>query len=104
MANWFSGGRLTSPVAGTIIADTGPLGAGTQELQIMISATAVAQCELQLRNAANLATIKSQVISVPANDCVSIPFKTGISNGAGERFRIELLNNVVGFMSASIIT
>ena len=100
---WLSSGIVANPTAGQILLDSGPLSAGTREAQIIVSANIATFCEFQLRNAANSATLRSQVIAVPANHGISIPFPTGLENGENERFRIVNLVNITGQVSVSIV-
>lgn len=100
---WLSSGIITNPTAGQVLLDSGPLSAGTREVQLILSSNAIAFCELQLRNAANNGTRKSQVITVPANQCMTIPFATGLDNEEGERYRVVSLTSVTGSVSISVI-
>ena len=75
---WISSGRLTNPVADAILLDTAALGVGIRVPQAIVTSTVTAQFELQLRDAANAATLRSQMLSVVAMDTVEFTFNQPI--------------------------
>lgn len=85
-------GESVAPAANTVLADTGPLAAGTYNVRLIVSGLNVtaswrSDFRLQRRDAANLANIWSQVFQVwegaPIYDAVF-----AITVAANERIRI----------------
>ena len=101
---WTSSGRITNPTAGQIVADSGALAGGTREPLIAVACSVAVTLELQQRDAANAATLKSQIISVPANTFVAFHVPMGIPVGDGERLRLENVSAVTGVLSVSVFT
>jgi len=108
-AEIFSGSSL-NPVANTVVADTGQLVAGDFDLFASISATGtgigLGRIELQLRNAANTATLAvlmSQVfVGALSAGGVELP-QTGLVIAENERLRFQtLLQTLNGSVAVSI--
>jgi hypothetical protein len=100
---WFSSGRLLNPVLDAVLVDTGPLPAGARKVKVIGSATVAAVFELQLRNAANTLTLKSQILAVAASSTSSICLDSmDISMADSERFRVIAVAAVTGSVSVSL--
>jgi hypothetical protein len=100
--NWFSAGIQTNPGANAILADTGAMpSAGKGTLQITLGANVAAVAALEHRNAANDATLNSQVIACAINQAFDTNFPN-LEWVAGERFRVRLTAAIVGSAQASI--
>lgn len=100
-------GEQTNPTTATVMADTGALGAevgggGTYEILVVVGQTALAEYQLQRRNAANGALVGDALIFYgPANNTVAIPFR--LEAERGERFRVMMNANLTGDAVASIM-
>jgi hypothetical protein len=101
---WTSSGRLTNPIAGQIALDSGALPLGTRRIVVVMSCSVDVATELQHRDAANAATLNSQVLSCKAFDTVSIEIPMGLNNAANERYRIENISAIAGVLSVSVFT
>jgi len=100
---WFSSGRITNPVTDAVLVDTGPLSGGSRSVKVIGSATVAAVFELQLRNAANNATLKSQILAVPASSTGQIDFESmDITMADSERLRVIAVAGVTGSVSVSL--
>lgn len=102
---WFSAGILVNPVIDTILADTGPMptAAGPINIQVIFGGNIAAVAVVELRNAANIANVSSQVIACVANQAIQFDFD-GLIFAASERLRVRLNAAVVGSVQASILT
>lgn len=105
---WRNSGRITNPIAGQILLDTGPLITGQYHFLVYGAANANAAFEFQWRNALNTATLGSQIFAVAgfgSTPPFEIPRDFYIQTTAdNERFRIEMVNAVTGAVSVSMIT
>lgn len=100
---WASSGRVANPVLDQVLVDTGPLVAKQRMFQVYISANANTVVEIQWRDAANAATLKSQVIAVPAFSFQQFQrFLEEIDMLANQRIRLIAVAAVAGMVSASL--
>lgn len=104
--SWTASGRITNPTLDQVLVDTGPLVAGVYFFSVFAAATVASAFELQWRNAANAATLKSQIVAVPANTTI---WGFEVANGlyidvaASERIRIIQVAAVTGSVSVSLV-
>ena len=105
-------GDVTSPVAGTVVVDTGPLAAGTYDCLLQFSANmtigGVSPIRAEHRNAANSATLATlasllMVSGVPSDGQVWTPL-FGYEIALNERLRLvsPAFNSTGGGMAGSI--
>ena len=99
---WISSGRITNPAVDAVLLDTGPVVSGTRSPQVMLSSTVAAGFELQWRDAANLATLKSQMISCTALDTKDSKIWSDIEMATNERLRVLAVGLIVGTISVSM--
>jgi hypothetical protein len=100
---WLSSGRIVNPILDQVLLDTGALTPAPRNFQVMIASTVNAAIELQWRDAANTATLKSQFITVPAFGFVQTePFLRDIEMLLNERIRILIAAAVTGSVSVSL--
>lgn len=92
-------GELAAPVAATLLADTGPLAAGTYNVLLMAGASIGGNFNidfrLQRRDAANAATIWGQLFSINVNGAQNlvIPFRLTVADQ--ERLRAISVTNSI---------
>lgn len=99
---WLSSGRVLNPVLDLVLLDSGPMTAGQKIFQIYLSSTVATAVEVQLRDATNLTTLKSQIIAVPAFGFIQMfPFVREIETQTNERLRLIQVIAVVGSVSVS---
>lgn len=103
-AGWHASGRLTNPTTNQVILDTGALpGPAGRSFVVVGSATVASVFEVQWRNATDTATIKSQILSVPANGTAVLPESNStFVMDDQERVRIIMVAGVTGSVSASM--
>ena len=99
---WISSGRLVNPAIDAVLLDTVALTAGIRTPQAIVTSTVTAQFELQLRDAANAATLRSQILSVVAMDTFDFTFNQPIQVALNERLRILAVGTIVGTVSVSM--
>ena len=99
---WISSGRLVNPAIDAVLLDTVALAAGTRTPHAIVTSTVSAQFELQWRDAANAATLRSQMLSVVALDTVEVTFNQPIQMALNERLRILAVGTIVGTVSVSM--
>jgi hypothetical protein len=100
---WVSSGRVVNPVLDQVLCDSGALPAGSRYVTVYGSATVAAVFELQLRNAANSATLKSQILAVPASGTNQLNESvTSFPMADQERLRIIQVAAVTGSVSVSM--
>jgi hypothetical protein len=100
---WTASGRITNPVLDQVLCDTGPLPASTRYIMVVGAANVASVFELQLRNAANSATLKSQILAVPANGTGNIPESSNVfAMAEGERLRVIQVAAATGSVSVSM--
>lgn len=100
---WETGLLTTNPAINAVIVDTGPLPAGDYFFQLMFESDANTRFLIELRNAANSATLDSQRVPLGADQFVQPIFGTKISIAEGERVRAIMVAALVGVVQASII-
>src|SRR6202162_1905053 len=95
---WATAGLLADPSTGVILADTGPVGAGTYQLTLLLYTTVASGITFHYRDAANISDIKTQqiTISTETNGFQVIPVNTPITIGANERFTLTLDQGFTG--------
>jgi hypothetical protein len=101
---WVAGASKSNIVAGTVLADTGPLTAGSYLLEILAASNVEVDVYLQQRNSTNLLTLTQQLI----------PFELGLNHipvsaifvlDDSERLRVVTAADVVvGAVSVSLFT
>lgn len=102
---WVSSGRITNPTLDQVLVDTGQLPAGGRSFNAVASASVVGIFEVQLRDATNTTTLKSQILCVPANGTANIPEAAANCNfdmAANERIRIIQAVALTGISSCSL--
>lgn len=100
---WVFSGRVANPILDQVLVDTGALSSGTRTPQVIISCTVAAAFELQHRDAANLTTLRSQIIACQAFDAKDVTLFLGLDMAASERVRVLSVAAVTGQVSASLI-
>lgn len=99
---WISSGRVSSPALDAVLLDTGPLISGTRAPQAIISSTVAAAFELQWRDAANLVTLRSQILACLAFDTRNTIINSTIEMLTNERLRVLAVGTIVGTVSVSL--
>ena len=96
------GSVVTAPAAGTVLADTGALAAGTFDVSIYMAGEpggAAVRMAVEFRNAANsadLATWEHLLIRTPVTNSVNIPrYDLALEFALNERLRITVASNTV---------
>ena len=103
---WLSSGRLTNPVLDQVLVDTGAMAAGSYFFDAFASASVASIFEVQLRDAANAATLKSQIIAVQATGTTwgfEIPSSTYLDVAVNQRIRVIQVAAVTGQVSVSLV-
>lgn len=103
---WLSSGRLANPTLDQVLLDTGALPAGSYFFDAFAASTVQAAFELQLRDAANTTTVKSQIIAVPAFTTTwgfSVSTQIYLDVTANQRLRIIQVAAVTGSVSVSLV-
>ena len=97
---WTTEGRKVNPLAGALLADTGPLGiGGSMNFVIIGSSTVVGFAVLQLRDSNNQTTIAEQYIDL--GNATNMKFEN-MAFGDSQRFRIVVDLAIVGSVQAGI--
>jgi hypothetical protein len=100
---WISSGRITNPALNQVLLDTGALAAKERLFQVFVSSTVAIPLEVQWRDATDTATLKSQIIAVPASTFVQMfQFLSEIPMAANERLRIIAVSAATGSVSCSL--
>ena len=98
---WATQGQMVNPAAGTVLADTGPIG-GLSSYTIIIATTAQVITIIAHRNATNTADVISQVI--PAQTGLTPPMVFPIDVVPGGRVVVRLgISALVGTIQAAIL-
>ncbi len=98
---WYSGSVATNPTTGTVLVDTGALGAGEYLVAFSGGGTVSWTYDAQHRNAANDANIDAQRRYCAAgNEDFIFPCKLTVA--ANQRFRAVLVGNITGDVQMSI--
>jgi hypothetical protein len=100
---WETNGIITNPSTGQVLADTGPLLQQDHDITVVISSSLTIGVDVELRNAANDATLASQHIRVLANDSRSVSFTYSTLEG-DQRLRVVAHAAIIGIVQASIMT
>jgi hypothetical protein len=108
IGQWHTGNVLTNPSNGDVLVDTGPLSAlrgGYYLVGVVASATVAVVYDLQLRNAANDATVQSQRRRFAAtdsnkNDDLMLPNKIQVTQD--QRLRCVLVGSITGEVQVSL--
>lgn len=87
--NWFTEDLKSNPAVGDVLADTGPLIAGTYRLQACVASNVAVACAIEWRDAANTATIRRILTPVATftDFCMDLDVITDTDN---ERVRITV--------------
>lgn len=88
--NWFTDDLKVNPGVGDLLADTGPLIAGTYRLQACVAANVAFAAVIEWRDAANATNIRRILIPVAASTefCMDLDVITDTDN---ERVRIMVI-------------
>lgn len=98
---WTTEGRKVNPLAGTLLADTGPLGTGgAMNFVVIGSCTVAGFAALQLRDSANQNTVTDHYIDL--KDSIHMKFEN-MSFSDGQRFRIVVDLAIIGAVQAGIL-
>lgn len=96
---WVTGiGVAVNPVAGTVLADTGPLHAGAYDSFPFVWCSTITTVIFEHRDAANAVTLDAQVFSQEH----PMPMMQWVQLDEGERLRVITRENVKGQIDASI--
>jgi hypothetical protein len=97
-----SQGIATDSTSGTVKADTSTIPAGVYEVLVICAQTALAVYTLQVRNAANSATVgDAHSFYGHANGTVALPFRVELE--PNQRIRVVMGANLTGDSGVSII-
>jgi hypothetical protein len=102
-----SQGEQTNPTTATVMADTGELdaeegGGGIYEALVVLSASATAKFQVEVRNAANGATVgDAHIVYAAANTPVAIPFRFEIERD--QRIRVMMNANLTGTAAVNLV-
>lgn len=100
--NWYSEGVQTAPAANTILADTGALGSsGSRAFNLILNATIALGVTLEWRNSDNTANVQTQVLSIPAGQCVQ--YTGALAMDESQRLRVRTNAVTLGNVQASIL-
>jgi len=104
---WISSGRVSDPITNQVLLDTGalPLGNGVLSFMFIGASTVASVFEIQLRDATNITTLKSQIVAVPASGTVAIPetpINPPFTIATNERLRIIQVVGITGQVSVSL--
>lgn len=100
---WHSNGALTNPVAGDILADTGPLLVGISTISVLVDTTVAGYVELVHRNALNTTDLHTQPIWVDSGNKSPLGAQMGMTMLVNERFLLRALTSMLGTIKASIL-
>ena len=103
---WLSSGRLTNPLLDQVLVDTGAMSAGSYFFDAFAASSVASIFEVQLRDAANTATLKSQIIAVQATSSTwgfEIPSSTYLDVAVNQRIRMIQVAPVTGQVSVSLV-
>lgn len=100
---WYSEGEKVNPAAGDTLATTGKVLTGNNTLAtVIVSATVASAVLLEYRDAGATATIRNQILRVPANDTVIVSLGT-IALDMAEGLRVLASGITTGNVQASIV-
>ena len=101
---WLSSGRILNPTLDLVLVDSGVItNPGPKNFQVFAASTVASAFEIQWRDAANTATLKSQIIAVPAFGSISFyGFLREIDMAINERIRVIQVAAVTGSVSVSL--
>lgn len=99
---WTAGTVQTNPADTAVLADTGALPAGNYLVGVTGCASAAEVYDVQHRNAANAATLKTQRRRVRALDNDDFLFPNKITLALNERIRVVQAGALVGEIQVSI--
>lgn len=99
---WTTEGVKSSPSSGTVLADTGQLGAGTYTFKFLGTSTiAVGNILIQQRNSGNSSTVMEQIVNVPVASSINLELGP-ITVGSDERIRVITNSGLFGSIQASL--
>ena len=102
----FSAGSILAPVAGTLLADTGALPAGTYDLTFVLSNSGITSntaWQFEHRNAADTANLATFPINTGRSGSGTLEFSIGYELATNERIRIITANDVASQRWAAAI-
>jgi hypothetical protein len=101
---WLPSGRVINPALNAVLVDTGPLTAETRTVQVHFACTVAAAVELQLRDAADALTLKSQILAVPTGGGMAQFGATfpDVPMADNQRLRVIAVAAIVGAVSVSL--
>lgn len=105
IGEWTTGSILTNPTNGDVLVDTGAIKAGYYLIGVLASASVALVYDLQLRNAANDANVKSQrrrfgTTDSTLNDDMLLPNKISVEQN--QRLRCVLVGSITGEVQLSL--
>lgn len=101
--SWATAGVLTSPAAGTILADSGAQLASTIPFNILITTQYAARVLIAYRNSANNADNKTQLVKTVSDSPTMLTNIGGITLLLNERLVIRAESDMIGEVQASLI-
>lgn len=96
-------GVMASPIAGTVLADTGALTTSTFSPTILITTQYAARATLALRNATNDADVWSHLIKTSSDAPIVTAGVGSITVGLNQRLVIRAESDMIGEVQASIL-
>lgn len=90
---WIAGATYVNPLAGTVLADTGPLRGGYYKFQIYATANTGLEVLIQYRDATNSVTLKQKTLPVTFSQSF-VAFEVVQFSLPNERLRVVQRANV----------
>ena len=103
---WLSSGRVPNPIIDQVIIDSGPLTGGSYFFDVFASSTVNSALEVQLRDATNTITLKSQIIAAKGFATswgFSVPSTVYLEILPNQRIRVIQAIAAVGSVSVSMV-
>src|SRR5258706_15272823 len=100
---WATAGVLSSPTAGTILADSGALLASTFAFSILITTQYAARVLVVWRNSTNNADNKSHLIKTMSDSPIMMTGMGGLTLVLNERIVLRAESDMLGEVQASLI-
>src|SRR5947209_8102332 len=101
---WNTAGVLSAPTTGTILADTGALGATTLSFTILLYALDTCTIDIQHRNATNTTTLHSQLLYVTPGTNNPMTVTIQLTPGLNERLRVVAASDFYSDGQVSILS
>lgn len=100
---FYTEGLKSSPLANTILADSGAFETGTGvDITVLLSGTLACTVAFEHRNAANDATLQAHTFIFGANSPHCLHLANSFIVGEGERLRLRLVQTSVGDVQGSM--